>query len=92
MKHGETMRSVSEIYARGDDRDLPDRGDVVRYEYMANNTQVKIITPKEITVFCHPLPQSWTKAAGLLRHKRKALEQHLKKVRNEWGTPWLFNC
>jgi len=53
---------------------------------MANNTQAKIITPQELTRLRHPLPQSWVKAAGLLRHKRKALEQHLKKVRSEWGT------
>lgn len=53
---------------------------------MANNTQAKIITPQDLALLRHPLPQSWTKAAGLLRHKRKALEQHLKKVRNEWGT------
>lgn len=59
---------------------------------MANNIQAKIITPKELAVLRHPLPQSWTKAAGLLRHKRKALEQHLKKVCSEWGTACLFNC
>lgn len=30
------------------------------------------------------LPKSFVKAAGMLRHHKKALEQHLKKVRNEW--------
>jgi maltooligosyltrehalose synthase len=30
------------------------------------------------------IPKSWYEAAGMLRHKKKALEAHLKKVRNEW--------
>jgi len=52
---------------------------------MTNNTQAKIITPQDLEQLRHPLPQSWVKAADLLCHKRRALEQHLKKVRNEWG-------
>lgn len=32
------------------------------------------------------LPESWIKAAGLLRGKRKAMDRHLKKVRSEWDS------
>jgi|GEM_PF-4455860 len=31
------------------------------------------------------LPESLQKAAGLMRAKRKALEQHLQTVRKEWS-------
>ncbi|MEK7655365.1 MAG: hypothetical protein AAB386_01640 [Patescibacteria group bacterium] len=31
------------------------------------------------------LPKSLYEAAGLLRHRKKALEAHLKRVRNEWS-------
>ena len=30
------------------------------------------------------IPASWYKAAGMLRHKRHALELHLKRIRREW--------
>jgi len=46
--------------------------------------QTKIINIQDLPKLCYPIPQSWTKAAGLLRHKRKALERHLKQVRLEW--------
>ena len=42
------------------------------------------MTPKELVSLRYPLPESWKKAAGLLKNKRKALEQHLKRVRLEW--------
>lgn len=48
--------------------------------------KVKPINLGELTGYRRSLPSSWTKAAGLLRHKRKALECHLKKVRSEWET------
>lgn len=31
-----------------------------------------------------PIPESWYKARGILKKKRKALEKHLKDIRNEW--------
>lgn len=46
--------------------------------------QAKVITAKELPYLRYPLPKSWKKAAGLLRHKNKALEEHLRKVRDEW--------
>ena len=53
---------------------------------MATKTKgAKIIAPGELTKLHRPLPASWFKAAGLLRHKRKQLELHLKKIRREWG-------
>jgi hypothetical protein len=51
---------------------------------MKNNNQATILTPEEVREYKTPLPASWKKAAGLLRHKRKALERHLETVRNEW--------
>ena len=51
---------------------------------MIKTEEAKIITPQELPKLYHPLPQSWIKAAGLLRHRRKQLELHLKKVRREW--------
>ena len=32
-----------------------------------------------------PLPRSWHKAAGLLRHKRKQLELHISRIHGEWN-------
>lgn len=52
---------------------------------MKNGNQATILTPKEVTEYKTPLPASWKRAVGLLRRKRKALEQHLKTVRKEWG-------
>ncbi|GEM_PF-4815261 len=31
------------------------------------------------------IPKSWYAAAGLLRHKGKALDRHLQRVRKEWS-------
>ena len=44
----------------------------------------KILTPRELVNLRRPLPKSWVRAAGMLRHKRNALEKHLRKVRLEW--------
>ncbi|QQR54949.1 hypothetical protein IPG41_07295 [Candidatus Peregrinibacteria bacterium] len=30
------------------------------------------------------LPESWYKAAGFAKSKKKALEKHLKQIRSEW--------
>jgi hypothetical protein len=46
--------------------------------------KAKIMTPAELGKIRYPLSDSWKKAAGLLKHKRKALEQHLTTIRNEW--------
>lgn len=32
----------------------------------------------------HTLPKSLSAAAGIMKHKRKALEKHLQTVRKEW--------
>jgi len=32
------------------------------------------------------LPASWYAAAGLMAHKKKALEKHAKQVRKEWDS------
>ena len=51
---------------------------------MANGTKAKVYTVHEYEKQHHPLPKSLIRAAGLLKHKRKALERHLQEVRNEW--------
>jgi len=48
------------------------------------NKQATIIKIEELPKLKRTLPKSWTQAAGLLRHKRKELEKHLKKIRAEW--------
>jgi hypothetical protein len=50
---------------------------------MPNRTGARILTVEQLKQ-AEPLPESWTKAAGLLRHKRKALDRHLKRIRFEW--------
>mgnify|MGYP001575866619 CR=1 FL=1 len=30
------------------------------------------------------LPESWYKAAGFAKNKKKALEKHLKEIRGDW--------
>lgn len=54
---------------------------------MHNRTGAKILTVKDIEKLHYPLPASWAKAAGLLKHHRKDLERHLKKIRSEWDRP-----
>jgi len=52
---------------------------------MANDTpRVTTRIAHELARRTKPLPESWTKAAGLLRGKKKALTQHLQRVRKEW--------
>jgi len=46
--------------------------------------QAVILTYGEAGTLRKLLPKSFVKAAGMLRHHKKALEQHLKKVRSEW--------
>jgi hypothetical protein len=48
------------------------------------NKQATIIDIKELSKLRRSLPKSWTQAAGFLRHKKKELERHLKKVHAEW--------
>ncbi|MEK7174769.1 MAG: hypothetical protein AAB722_00305 [Patescibacteria group bacterium] len=48
--------------------------------------QAKIITPQELKNMPKLLPESWTKAAGLLKRKKGSLERHLKTVRKEWNS------
>lgn len=43
------------------------------------------MSPKELTTLRYVLPESWIKAAGMLRHRKKGLERHLRKVRREWS-------
>jgi len=43
-----------------------------------------VIIPEELPEMRYPLPESWRKAAGLLRDRRTELEEHLARVRNEW--------
>ena len=47
-------------------------------------TRSRIITMLGLPKIKHALPKSWTKAAGILSHKRKSLESHLKTVSQEW--------
>jgi hypothetical protein len=51
---------------------------------MRQTQEAKIITPQEIDQMEQQLPESWKKAAGLLRSKKNDLEKHLKRVRKEW--------
>lgn len=52
---------------------------------MNNRNGAKIINIKDLGKLTYEVPESLIKAAGLLKHKRKQLEEHLKKVRREWG-------
>ena len=46
--------------------------------------QATVLTPEEVDKVKLSLPESWTKAAGLLARKKKALEEHLRTVQEEW--------
>jgi hypothetical protein len=48
------------------------------------NKQATIIKIEELPKLRRSLPKSWIQAAGLLRHKKKELEKHLKEIRAEW--------
>ena len=43
--------------------------------------EATIISIQEIGMMTKRLPSSWTQAAGLLSHRRKALQGHLQTVR-----------
>lgn len=44
----------------------------------------RIMTSQELG-YPRKLPLSWTRAAGILRHKRRELYAHLRRVRKEWN-------
>ena len=48
------------------------------------NTKAQILKIEDLPRLRYPIPESMVKAAGLMRHKRKELEEHLEQVRNEW--------
>jgi alanine dehydrogenase len=33
----------------------------------------------------NPIPRSWVRAAGMLKHYKKDLEKHVVQVRKEWA-------
>ena len=52
---------------------------------MANNHQAKILTPEELKEARHPLPKSWTDAAGILKGKKRVdALKYQKQIRREW--------
>lgn len=51
---------------------------------MINNKQTQVITLEQLEKIRYPLPESWLKAVGILRHKQKLLKRHLRKIRLEW--------
>lgn len=51
---------------------------------MLKTRYANLISIRELPKLRRQLPVSWIKAAGLLRNKKKALERHSKKIRNEW--------
>lgn len=52
---------------------------------MKENTGAKVITVEELEKTVQPLPQSWVKAAGLLRGKKKVdALSFQRKIRVEW--------
>ena len=57
---------------------------IERNVIMPDVTKTKVYTVREYEKQHRPLPKSLIRAAGLLKHKRKALERHLQEVRNEW--------
>ena len=48
------------------------------------DTKAQVIKIEDLPTLRYPVPESWKKAAGLLKHKRKELEEHLEQIRNEW--------
>ena len=52
---------------------------------MNSAKQAKILSLRELAAKAPALPASWAKAAGLMRHKRKNLELHLKVLKKEWS-------
>ena len=55
------------------------------YNILMNNQKgAKILTVDEVDKLRYPLPQSWIRAAGLLKHKKIDPVNYQKKIRNEW--------
>ncbi len=48
-------------------------------------TKVRIITPAELKEMRYPLPESWTKAIGLLKGKKVTPLRYQKHIRRGWG-------
>ncbi len=44
----------------------------------------RVIQYADLATLRRRAPKSWIAAAGVLRHKKKALEQHAVKIRKEW--------
>lgn len=60
---------------------------VVYFVYMQKtNSKAKIYTPEQWDQYVRsrPLPASWERAAGMLKHKRKELDAYLKELRTAW--------
>ena len=51
---------------------------------MKNTNQATILTPKEVDEYKTPLPASWKKAAGLLKHRKIDAVKYQKQIRKEW--------
>ena len=52
---------------------------------MAHTSTIeKPITPVQLKQMVYQIPESWKKAAGMLRDRQRALEKHLEQVRDEW--------
>ena len=48
------------------------------------DNKAQILKVEDLPKLRYALPDSLIKAAGLMRHKRKELEDHIEQVRNEW--------
>lgn len=51
---------------------------------LINMQQTKTITPEKLYILKYPVPKSWLRAAGILKHKKKQLEHHISRTRLEW--------
>lgn len=51
---------------------------------MANNQQTKILSPEKITTLRIPLPQSWLRAAGILKKRKINPLDYQRQIRKEW--------
>ena len=52
---------------------------------METQQQTKIIVAAKILEIKQSLPQSWIKAAGILRGKKNAINKHIENIRLEWS-------
>jgi hypothetical protein len=50
-----------------------------------SSTKIKISSLEGLYKVSYQIPESWNRAAGLLSRKRKALENHLRRIRAEWN-------